>query len=81
MCEELAQLLAALQVRCELTVERVDIDADPTLAMRYSWRVPVLLDGDGRELCAGKVAADVLAATLGLEGEIGRQLSPPAPMS
>ena len=50
-------MLAALEVMrgesglsaFDLTV--LDVDADPELEARYDEMVPVLVDGDGRELC------------------------------
>lgn len=33
------------------TVTVLDVDADPALEEKYDELVPVLVDGDGRELC------------------------------
>ena len=32
-------------------IEVVDVDADPALEAKYDVLVPVLVDGEGRELC------------------------------
>ena len=32
-------------------IEVVDVDADPALAAKYDELVPVLVDGEGHELC------------------------------
>jgi len=32
-------------------IEVLDVDADPALVAKYDELVPVLLDGEGRELC------------------------------
>lgn len=50
-------MLAALEaLRGELDlpcfdIEVVDVDANPALEAKYNERVPVLVDGEGRELC------------------------------
>ncbi len=50
-------MLAALEaLRCEpgmlhFDIEVLDVDADPALEAKYDELVPVLLDGEGRELC------------------------------
>ena len=47
-------MLAALEsLRGEFVFEVavVDVDADPALEARYDELVPVLADGEGRELC------------------------------
>ncbi len=56
-CHLCHDMLAALQaLRGERSVphfgiEVVDVDADPTLVAKYDELVPVLADGEGRELC------------------------------
>ncbi|MBK9019431.1 MAG: glutaredoxin family protein [Sulfuritalea sp.] len=32
-------------------IEVIDVDADPELEAKYNELVPVLVDGEGRELC------------------------------
>lgn len=50
-------MLAALEVlRGEpgvprFDIEVLDVDADPLLEAKYNDLVPVLIDGEGRELC------------------------------
>lgn len=50
-------MLAALEaLRSELGVQHfdivvLDVDADPVLEEKYNELVPVLVDGEGRELC------------------------------
>ena len=50
-------MLAALQtLRGEpgvvfFDIDVVDVDADPALEAKYDELVPVLVDGEGRELC------------------------------
>ena len=56
-CHLCHDMLAALEVlRSEPGVPRfdidvVDVDADPVLEAKYNELVPVLVDGEGRELC------------------------------
>ena len=40
--------------------EELDVDADAALAARYGDRVPVLTDGEARELCHGRLDPAVL---------------------
>ena len=51
LCEEMAEALAPLAAELGITVEPVDVDADPALEARYGERVPVLVDTDGEEIC------------------------------
>jgi len=39
-----------------------DVDADPALAERYGRKVPVLTDGEGREICHARLDAQALRA-------------------
>jgi thioredoxin reductase (NADPH) len=56
-------MLAALEaLRSEpgvphFDIEVVDVDADPILEAKYNELVPVLVDGEGRELCHYFLAA------------------------
>ena len=56
-CHLCQDMLAALEVlRSEpgvphFDIEVVDVDADPLLEAKYNELVPVLVDGEGRELC------------------------------
>jgi hypothetical protein len=54
-----APVLAAAGV----TLERVDVDADPLLETRYGWDVPVLLV-DGAEVCRHRAEAAGVRAWL-----------------
>jgi hypothetical protein len=50
-------MLAALQTLrgepgvAHFEIEVIDVDADPALEAKYDELVPVLADGEGRELC------------------------------
>ena len=50
-------MLAALEAlhgepgMSEFQIEVLDVDADPELEAKYDELVPVLVDGEGRELC------------------------------
>lgn len=46
---------------------KFDVDADPALAARYGRQVPVLADGEGREICHARLDAQALRARLALE--------------
>lgn len=56
-CHLCHDMLAALEVlRGEpgvprFDIEVLDVDADPLLEAKYNDLVPVLIDGEGRELC------------------------------
>ena len=56
-CHLCQDMLATLEVlRSEpgvphFDIEVVDVDADPLLEAKYNELVPVLVDGEGRELC------------------------------
>ncbi|MCX7161879.1 MAG: glutaredoxin family protein [Rhodocyclales bacterium] len=56
-CHLCHDMLAALEsLRGEpgvpyFDIEVADVDADPVLEARYDELVPVLVDGEGRELC------------------------------
>ncbi len=59
-------MAAALHARgFEFT--KLDVDADPALAARYGRRVPVLTDGEDREICHGRLELQSLHARLALE--------------
>jgi hypothetical protein len=44
-----------------------DVDADPALAALYGRKVPVLTDGEGREICHARLDEGALRARLALE--------------
>jgi len=56
-CHLCHDMLAALEVLrggagvAHFGIEVVDVDADPELEAKYNELVPVLVDGEGRELC------------------------------
>lgn len=56
-CHLCHDMLAALEVLRDepgtpyFGIEVVDVDADPALEAKYDEMVPVLVDGEGRELC------------------------------
>jgi thioredoxin reductase (NADPH) len=54
LCHDMLAALEALRGEprlCRFDVEVVDVDADPILEAKYNELVPVLVDGEGRELC------------------------------
>ena len=50
LCERMAAELSALESRYTFALERIDIDEDPGLAVRFNAKVPVLAV-DGEILC------------------------------
>jgi Glutaredoxin-like domain (DUF836) len=54
--DELQQLLAA-QLVVSVNVRAMDVDSDPTLAIKYGDRIPVLL-ADGDYVCAIRLDAN-----------------------
>ncbi|MEX2241900.1 MAG: glutaredoxin family protein [Burkholderiales bacterium] len=63
LCEEMADALRGLGVG----FVKLDVNADPALAERYGRKVPVLTDGEGREICHARLDAQALRARLALE--------------
>ncbi|HEY4637346.1 MAG TPA: glutaredoxin family protein [Burkholderiales bacterium] len=63
LCDEMADALRGLGVG----FLKCDVDADPALAARYGRKVPVLTDGEGREICHARLDAQALRARLALE--------------
>ena len=54
LCHDMLAALEALRGQpgvADFDVEVVDVDADPMLEAKYGELVPVLLDGQERELC------------------------------
>ena len=54
LCHDLLSALEALRGEAGVThfeIEVLDVDADPELEAKYNELVPVLVDGEGRELC------------------------------
>ena len=56
LCEEMAQALR----RRGVAFEEIDVDGAPDLKERYGRFVPVLTDGEGRELCRYRLDAAAL---------------------
>jgi hypothetical protein len=54
LCHDMLAALEALRGEPgvpHFEIEEFDVDADPALEAKYDELVPVLADGDGRELC------------------------------
>ncbi len=51
LCDDMLAALEALRGEFVFAVTVVDVDADPVLEARYDELVPVLMDGEGQELC------------------------------
>jgi len=54
LCSDMLAALLALRGEpgmSDFEIEEFDVDADPALEAQYDELVPVLTDGDGRELC------------------------------
>lgn len=61
LCESLESELLEWDAGRELfALNVVDIESDPALSARYTWRIPVLLHND-EELCAGQLSPKALA--------------------
>jgi hypothetical protein len=63
LCDEMREALAPLAVENGVTVELIDVDADPRLEACWGDKVPVLLAGS-RELCHYRLDRAVVAAAL-----------------
>ena len=54
LCHDMLAALEALRGEAgvpDFEIEVLDVDADPDLEAKYNELVPVLVDGEGRELC------------------------------
>ncbi|MDP1985257.1 MAG: glutaredoxin family protein [Sulfuritalea sp.] len=54
LCHDMLAALEALRGESGAVffdIDVVDVDADPALEAKYNELVPVLVDGEGRELC------------------------------
>jgi thioredoxin reductase (NADPH) len=54
LCHDMLVALEALRAERGVQnfgIEVLDVDADPELEAKYNELVPVLVDGEGRELC------------------------------
>ena len=70
LCDEMREALAPLAVENGVTVELIDVDADPRLEACWGDKVPVLL-ADSRELCHYRLDRAVVAAALANGREAG----------
>ena len=57
LCEEMARTLRSLGVE----FDEIDVDADARLKRRYGSDVPVLVDGQEREICRHRLDAAALS--------------------
>ena len=67
LCEEMLAALRALDSGRDVSIEIVDVDADPALEARYGEHVPVLMLGDV-ELSRYRLDAERVRAYLGGTG-------------
>jgi hypothetical protein len=51
LCDDMVAALQKLQASMGFSLEVVDVDADPQIEARYGDLVPVLVDGEGAEIC------------------------------
>lgn len=54
LCDDMAASLAPIATSAGVTVEMLDVDADPDLKARYGWDVPLLFAGQ-REICRHRI--------------------------
>jgi hypothetical protein len=65
LCDEMRAVVAPLVDRLGGSLETVDVDSDPALAMRWGNEIPVLLDREGRVVAKARDGADRIARRLG----------------
>lgn len=63
LCDEMAAALEPLLASRKVTVEVIDVDADPAREARWGDKVPVLLSGD-EELCHYRLDAAAMSRWL-----------------
>ncbi len=63
LCDEMGAALAPFVASRKVTVELIDVDADPTLEARWGDKVPVLLSGE-EELCHYRLDAAAVSRWL-----------------
>jgi len=63
LCDEMRAAVQPLASKAGLTVDEIDVDADPALEARWGEMVPVLLAGN-RELCHHRFDRAAFAAYL-----------------
>jgi hypothetical protein len=64
LCENMIAALQELQARLPFRLEVTDVDSDDNLRLRYGERVPVLVAGNGGEICHYHLDRDALDAYL-----------------
>ena len=64
LCDDLHGALVALKATRRFALRVVDVDSDPNLLQQYDTEVPVLLDGDGNELCRHRIDHAAIAKYL-----------------
>lgn len=67
LCEDMARALEPLGRDLDFSLRVVDVDSDPALEDLHGERVPVLVDGEGREICHYFLDADALRARLAVK--------------
>jgi glutaredoxin len=65
LCERAEAILRAIAADHPMTISRVDVDTDPSLAARYGQSVPVIVV-DGRVLAEARVSEYRLRRLLGV---------------
>jgi glutaredoxin len=63
LCDDMAAEVNALLAGSGHALAAVDVDADPALATRFGWDVPLLFDGE-REICRHRLDPAALHAWL-----------------
>jgi thiol-disulfide isomerase/thioredoxin len=63
LCDQMAAELSALECRYTFALERIDIDEDPDLALRFNAKVPVLAV-NGEILCCHHLDTAALSEEL-----------------
>jgi Glutaredoxin-like domain (DUF836) len=64
LCEDMIAALRELQAQRPFNLDVIDVDGDDNLRSRYGVRVPVLVAGDGEEICQYHLDRDALDAYL-----------------
>lgn len=65
LCDDMVDLLLSMAVSANVCIDVRDVDEDELLLERWDEKVPVLLDGKGRELCHYHLDVPVVYAYLG----------------
>ena len=74
LCDEMLAAAAPLAAAAGVTVQVIDVDADPELERKYGDRVPVLIAGDaatGSEICHFRLDPARLKAALAVPAAAG----------